>query len=369
MKNIYINILLIVFFTGCVDIQPKINTHNRLSISTEQKLLPAEQTEDNLVSQLKINDENIEIRTNNNTIGLIFSSSKIGKYALDVTSSINTYLLYKRINKRIVIIDMDDKNFSISSLAHRLKDEKINKVIALFTNDEYPLINSFKSNDILFYFPLINKNDISNIELSNNFIFGAIDYKKQFELLLNYTNSKLVIDFYDNSSLGNTLHSYIDKNILIYEKEIDDDNGQYERFLNGNKKLNSSTLILNTPIVKSSILLSLINGLKIEPKTIISTQLNFTPLLLSLTQTDDRKNIIIASSIGDIPKELIEYNQIIGNDIIYNWVNYASIVGMEYLVSDNLNLFGDLSIQDNQIIYPIKLYEVDKNSLKELKRK
>ena len=357
MIKICINICIIVFFAGCVTTKSEVT--NKYVVNEFVK------SSNEIKKMDKYKNEEKSINVNRGTIALIFSSSKIGKYAIDVTNSINSFMLYKGISNKINVYDVDDKEIGVNLISKSLIDNNISKAIALFTNNDFKMINTINDNKTSIYFPLINKNDISKINLTDNLIFGAIDYKKQFDLLVDYSNNNSYVDLYDNTSLGNTLHNYIDKSILVYEKEINDNNGEYENFLR-NKKIQNSTIILNTSIIKSSIILSQINGLEININKIISTQLNYTPLILSLTQEDDRKNIIVASSIGYIPIEFVTFSQLTGSDVMYNWVNYASVVGVEYLVSKNLNLFKDLSMQDNQVIYPIRLYEVNRNNLKEL---
>jgi hypothetical protein len=126
--------------------------------------------------------------------------------------------------------------------------------------------------------------------------------------------------------------------------------------------------LLNTPIVKSSILLSTIAGTKnLYVSKILSTQLNFTPLLFNLTQKLDRKKLVVASSIGELPKDLNDYNVLMGNNIAYSWVNYSTIIGMEYLTTGNIDIFKDVSILDNQVVYPVRLYKVGDSSFKLIK--
>ncbi|MEA2050327.1 MAG: hypothetical protein U9O56_06340 [Campylobacterota bacterium] len=368
MKQIFILIFTIVLFIGCTS-----TTINNTTIKEDKKEIFYISDQENIFDK---NDTNITTNTvevvddvkEQQNIALIFSSSKLGKYALDVSSTINSFLIYKSNITTIKIFDIDEEQFKDGLLLDRLKKENIKKVIALLTNDETDLINRLNTNEIVFYFPLLNINDIDNLELTENLIFGAIDYKKQFETIFTYLDSSICTDFYDNTPLGETLHSYIDKKNMIFEKKIDNKNGNYKYFLK-NSKLLESILVLNTPIIKSSILLSQISALDIDIKQIISSQINYTPLLLSLTQEEDRKNILLANSIGYIPVEYVEYAQTVDVDLLYNWVNYTSVVGLEYLLSNNIDLFKDLSLKNNQVIYPIKLYRVNKNKFVELKNK
>jgi SRSO17 transposase len=216
---------------------------------------------------------------------------------------------------------------------------------------------------------LIHRDDIKkeqNFE-NLNILFGAISYKDQFDKLIEYCKGYPLVEFYDNSSIGYTLHHYLKDKKIVYKKKIDDNNGRYKNFLKDNKRLNGAAIILNTPIVKSSILLSTITSKEVPYSKILSTQLNYTPLLLSLTQKHDRRGLIVANSIGDIPEDLIEYNQLIGNNINYSWVNYSTIIGVEYLINKNIDIFKDLTIENRQVKFPVKLYYVGDNSFVRIK--
>jgi hypothetical protein len=240
----------------------------------------------------------------------------------------------------------------------------------MITKEDLKYLNEVSSiNDIQIYLPLIYKSDIDNLLEINrlNLIFGAISYKAQFAKLIEYANERPLVEFYGNSGIGITLHQYLKDANITYTKKIDDNNGRYQSFLENNTKLDNSAVLLNTPIVKSSILLSAINAQELMISTIMSTQLNYTPLLFSLTQVEDREKLIVANSIGMIPESLEEYNNLIGNNLNYSWVNYSTIVGVEYLVNGNIELFTDLTIKENQVVYPVNLYKVGRHSFELIK--
>jgi len=252
----------------------------------------------------------------------------------------------------------------------QIKEDKISNVIAMITKEEIStLLEISNINHIKFYFPLINKIDVKNIHKFKklNLTFGAISYKKQFEKLIEYSNNRPLVEFYGNSGIGRALHRYLKNQPIVFTKKIDDNNGRYKNFLENNAKLENSVVLLNTPIVKSSILLSAINSQELTISSILSTQLNYTPLLFSLTQRHDRTKLVVANSIGNIPSDLEEYNKLIGNNLKYSWVNYSTIVGVEYLLNGNIDMFNDLSIKDNQVVFPVKLYKVGSSSFKLIK--
>jgi len=305
------------------------------------------------------------------TLAILFPSYTIGKYALEATNSINTYLINKNKDFNLKVYDIVTQNKkNITTAFEKIQDANITKVIAMITKDELSsFLNIRNIKNIKIYLPLINKYDVKDISKYENLdiTFGAISYKDQFEKLISYSNNKKLVEFYDNSGIGRTLHNYLKNDGILYAKQIDDNNGRYKNFLKDNIKLDDSVILLNTPIVKSSILLSTLNAEEVNISSILSTQLNYTPLLFSLTQNHDRTKLVVANSIGNIPSQLAEYNKLIGNNLNYSWVNYSTIIGVEYLLNNNIDIFSDLKIKDNQIIFPVKLYKVGSSSFKLLK--
>jgi len=362
----FIYILLSIFiFTGCTQkhtqsISYKQTPKEIIKKDVKKEVLIKEQDKQAAIAQ-------IEKEIKSDQIAIIYPSLTIGKYALEAINSINTYLLFKDIPFSIKTIDMLIQNQkSVKNAFDTVKNENITKVIALITIDQLDIILDIDGIEkINLFLPLINTYEVKNRSKLEklNIVFGAISYKDQFKKLISYANNKPLVELYDNSVIGNALHNYLSDYKLFYNRKINDNNGWYRSILRKNiKKMRNSAIILNTPIVKSSILLSAITAEEVYPNKILSTQLNYTPLLFSLTQKNDRRNFIVANSIGKIPVELEEFNQLLGNNISYSWVNYACLVGVEYLMSNNIDYFKDLKLEQNQVVYPIKLYNVGQSS-------
>ena len=366
-------------FVGCSSMTQKIDVAKVKPIKEQSynadisvdKIDTVDIKEPEIIIEKVIEIEPIAVEKEYNQLAIVFPSSTIGKYALEATNSINTYLLYKHNQISLTVLDIVVQNDNnLLKVFHTIKEKNIKNVVAMITKDNLNVLNNIEDiNTIRIYLPLINKNEIENIDQFSklNIVFGAINYEKQFSKLIEYSNSLSLVELYDNTAIGNTLHNYLSSNDLKYTKKVDDNNGRYKKFLYNNKKLNNSVIILNTPIVKSSILLSAITVGQLNIAKIVSTQLNYTPLLFSLTQKQDRKKLVIANSIGKIPDDLQEYNKLIGNNILYSWVNYSSIIGVEYLLTGNIDFFNDLAIEENQIIYPVNLYKVGDNSFELIK--
>jgi hypothetical protein len=67
--------------------------------------------------------------------------------------------------------------------------------------------------------------------------------------------------------------------------------------------------------------------------------------------------MIIANSIIEQNPSIYETNALMNNDLSFDWINYTTSVGADYLTA---HLFGcdrsySMRIIDSQVIYPIEL--------------
>jgi SRSO17 transposase len=379
-----LNILLIVIvFTGCSATQNNLDTKKSKSSLKIELIKPKKKQ---IKKEIKTNaktimEENVRCKilaeTNNKKISLLsddkksiivkkkitllYSSKKIGQYAITASNTTMAYLITKKHPFDLEVIDMKDESLeSFKKAFKELKKKNIKNIVAIITNQNYNnLIQTKDIEEFNIFLPLIHKNNIS--KLKENIIYGGVDYEKQLKVLTKYSRKRgrsKEIQFYDNSLFGKILNKQL-KQInkkLLFSKEIDDNSGKYAKYLKKNRrKLNSSTLFINTPIVKSSILLSQLKANEVTPKKILSTQINYTPLILSLTQARDRKNMLIANSIKDINKQLRENILNLGNDIVYDWLAYSTLVGVDYFYTKDNRI--EQKIINNQIQYDIKIYK------------
>ncbi|MDQ7068859.1 MAG: hypothetical protein Q9M40_13340 [Sulfurimonas sp.] len=103
---------------------------------------------------------------------------------------------------------------------------------------------------------------------------------------------------------------------------------------------------------------------------ILSTQINYDPLLLSMTQYSDRKDMVVANSITEHNNVLIETNALLGNDIVYDWINYTTTIGVDYfysLITDEERIYK-AQIQNNQVVYEIELLQPSYSKFKKYVR-
>jgi hypothetical protein len=364
LKYIITIFIFVFFFTGCQKNQPI--TKPQVTITTKpaiviQKKIIKKTKSKKLLSVKKKKRKKETITTKQNKIALVYASKFIGKYAIEATNSAMVYLLQNKNNFTLDIFDIKNENKNtIYEILSNLKDKNISKVVFMVTPKNADFIFEYEDIDFFnIYLPLVEQSK-SNYK-HPHIIFGAIDYIQQFNILKDYAHSHIV-EIYDDSILGEMLHkNLIHNSDNIISLKLSGKNPNFSYFLKrNNKTLKNSTLILNTPIIKSSIILSQIRANEIKVNEIFSTQLNYTSLLFILTQQKDRKKLLITNSIGKLPKKLEAINMLLENDILYNWVNFSTILGIQYLLNDKNILFDNIKIINNQLQYNINLIDSSK---------
>jgi len=289
-------------------------------------------------------------------VAIIFPSKVVGKYANSTINTIMGYLLYKNEEFEVESFDsMNQEYYNIEKNFNEIKEKGYKNVIALYTKEAISDISRMEAtNSMTIYLPLVNKNDAPYT--SSNFIYGAISYDAQLQKLLTFSNGDNAM-FYEQSNLGRKLRAGYDNLVPVSSpvKPVSRIDTKYKKLVE-DEALNEKALMLNTPIIKSSIILSQLRAHDIKPNIILSTQLNYNPLLVSLTQFEDRVNFIIANSIESTDPVLTETLALLDAEIGYNWVNYASLVGINNFFSQNSDGLIKNSVYNNQVNYNVHLY-------------
>jgi SRSO17 transposase len=298
--------------------------------------------------------------TSNIRIAMLIPQKSIRRYAISTVNSVLAYLLSKNSTFDLKVFNsIDEKEDSILKTLKQIRRENFQYVIAPLTQEGAKTLLD-NSKNLLVYIPTLNIHEFQNID--SNVIFGGIDYKAQILKLLAYANNKVSI-FSDGSLLSRNLESMIKEQVpdIYYETTINNSRISFKRLLKYNKKIDNSSIFLNTPLVKTSLIASQFRVYDKKPYILLSTQINYNPLLLTLTQYEDRKNLFIANSIGKTSPRLEQTNSLFGHNIVYDWVNYTTSVGMDYIFTHYLapsqNREFREEIKDNQVIYDISIYK------------
>ncbi len=289
-------------------------------------------------------------------IAIIIPSKIIGRYSTSTVNAIFAYMLSR--NRPFEIKTFDTQTQDKNSLTKALQDiekQGFHYAIAVLTKDGADKIISLNP-QINIFIPTINKSEVSSP--SFHFYFGGIDYKAQTDRLLKEVHSPLVI-FKDTSPISEKISDYAQSKYhgKNYTFSIDKSTNLKKQLKNN--RLSNASFLTNTPVSKTGIIISQITLYKANEANILSTQINYDPLILSMTQYDDRKNMIIANSISKDNTAITDTNLILNNDITYDWINYATTVGADYFYNRITNEAREypLTITSNQIIYPINLVQ------------
>ncbi len=320
-------------------------------------------------------------------IALLLPYNKIGRYAASTTNASFAYLMAKNRPFELKSYKIEDESHEeISKALKNIEKDEFYYVIAPLTQSGEDVVSKINPK-INIYFPTINKKDANTT--SRYLYYGGIDYRSQSDLLLNEAESPLVI-FHDKSTIGKTLSDYqetefykqpvtdinetvlyiseadteeptqvLDEKVRVVKFSIPKRTTNLEKQLKENPDIIEGSFFINTPIIKSGMIMSQLTLYDANATNILSTQTNYNPLLLSMTQYQDRKNMIIANSITQNKDVLIETNSLLGNDIVYDWINYTTTVGIDYFFN---HLNGEereynIEIKDNQMIYNIELLQ------------
>ncbi len=298
-------------------------------------------------------DEEFSIR-----VAMLVPKKSIRRYASTTVNSVLAYLVSKQNSFEVKVFNSnDEKEESILQELDKIKKEKFRYVIAPVTKKGANIIMK-NASDLIVYIPTVHKNTIQSN--NSNIMFGGIDYDKQIDKLLKYSNSKVAY-FSDGSALSNYLNKSLSKKSpqIIYSKSLHSSRVSFKRMFKNNKKLIDSSIFMNTPLVKTSLISSQLRVYDIKPYVLLSTQINYNPMLLTLTQYNDRKDFYIANSIGDITVRMQEINSLLGHDIVYDWVNYSTSVGIDYFYTHYFvpTASSDFNekIVENQVEYNISI--------------
>jgi hypothetical protein len=300
-------------------------------------------------------------------IALLLPYKKIGRYAASTTNASFAYLLTRNQYFDLKTYNIESESaYEIKNAIMKIRDDGFGYIIAPFTTDGAETLISLRPDQNI-YFPTINKHDVNSS--ASNIYFGGIDYKAQTDMLLKEAVSPLVV-FYDNSDTGSELAKYQEETFMFEHEEernvvkflIPRRTTNLEEQLLDNENINQGSFFINTPIVKSSMIISQLTMYDTNATNVLSTQINYDPLILTLTQFDDRDNMVIANSITQNNSVFIETNALLGNDIVYDWINYTTTVGIDYFFNriTKQARHYKIEVEDNQMQYPIELLQPSK---------
>lgn len=304
-------------------------------------------------------------------LAVLLPQKKIKRYSMTVVNSILGYLFSQNSSFDIEVFDCGDEDPEVMQYTlDKIKSRGYKVIIAPVTPTGARFL-AYNTNDMLIFIPTINSSLIP--DASSNVLFGGIDYKKQIDTLSSFANENIAL-FSDGSTLSVRLDSFVmdDFPDILYQKELSSSRLNLKDILKDNETLKDATIFLNMPLVKSSLLASQLRAYEIEPYSLLSTQINYHPMLLTLTQYKDRQSLYLANSIDKSPLVIKATNSLFGHSIVYDWVNYSTNVGLDYLFSNYFNreherMFSE-DVDTNQIIYNVNILKPSAHGFYQISR-
>jgi len=326
-------------------------------------------------------------------VAMLLPYRVIGRYAYSTTNAAFAYYLTKNRSFELRTYRAESEEpEELARVLQQIEEDNFHYVIAPLTQKGAENVAALEL-PMHIFFPTIHASDINS---SNDYVYyGGIDYQKQLESLMPYAATPLTV-FYDKNKLGKKLteitkNEYLyafdqnitkdrvifedDEGIAMTQEEMDDLNLTYsdtpkfysfpiakrtsnlEDQLKENMKIQDGSFLLNTPVVKSAMVMSQLTLFDVNQTNVLSTQINYNPELLLLTQPKDRENMYIANSINYHNNIMIESNTLLRNNIVYDWINYATTIGADYfyhLITSARREYPQ-EIINNQVHYPISI--------------
>lgn len=299
-------------------------------------------------------------------IALMMPKKIIGRYSVATIDTILAYLSARGKDFEFEVFDCgDEEESSIRSTYEKIEQNDFQFIVAILTT-KGAMESSKLPLKIPLYIPTVNHKQIDfSPAISPLLFFGGISYEDQIHTLLEMRSGTHVIAYNDDSPVGGRLSMILQESVPQLS-ELTITNEIAATFAKTNKSqealIENADVFLNTPVVKTGLLLSQIGYFRKKASTFLSTQINYNPSLSILTQQRDRKNLYIASSIGKTDQKLIEYGSLLNSDLKYDWVNYSTAIGMELfyriIYPESLGYFKE-KVVDNQVQYEVRIFQVD----------
>lgn len=291
-------------------------------------------------------------------VAFIVPYKVIGKYAYTTSNSALAYLLNRKVPFKMELLPIENENNeTLRSALQSVEASSYDLVVAPVTQRAAKYICA-QSLDSEVYIPTLHR---SRLECANSMVsFGGIDYAAQIEVLSRLVEKNATtITVSDTSSISKMLSAMVGSTVDVNKSLILNRSGYYKDLIERHEDLNQSTIFLNTPVVKSSLFLSQLTLADYKPLQVLSTQINYSPLILTLTQYHDRENMVLASSIGTLDSTLTENISLINQDVRFNWLNYATVAGLDYYFSEKTEemRLAQERFKNGTLQYDIKLYE------------
>ena len=317
--------------------------------------------------------DKLEFKKADVNIAILLPKKISGSYITRTPKSILSYLIYNNKNYNLKLYTIEDEElFMIEDIVEDIIKDGFKNIVSILTLEgNRHITEAIRYKDVKVFIPTTTLDN--ELILNPKIFYGGINYQEQVNTLESFieeTPYQYSYIFESEGALSQKLNRFIKESredidaifsitkSTNYESIFDKEKNLQEEKKNDNSTFNESIVFLNTSLLKSSIVMSQARYYETEPIRFLSTQINYHPLILTLSQFQDRKNLVIANSITEYNNELEDINKIFKNDIRYDWINYSTTIGVENLITknDEERAFS-LKFESQVIKYPIELYK------------
>lgn len=294
-------------------------------------------------------------------IAVILPLKIIKSYSHIVAKSLMAYALRSDSKIGLKFINSDDESgFNLQKALDNARNAGISTFIAVLTTNGANTISPLLKDDETLYLPTISNANFTN----QNIVFGGVDYGLQIEKLITYANGKITA-FSDGSVVGRTLNDMVKtlSESEVFEVEMSVKDVNLKSYFTKFSKLNSSSIFLNLPLIKATLIATQFKTFEITPFALLSTQINYDPKFISLVKQKDRQNLYLANSINSDDSEIFAKSALLDLDMRFNHVSYSCAVGFDYLQSlmeANKERIFNKNITNNQITYQTEILKTDR---------
>ena len=302
-------------------------------------------------------------------VALLIPKQLVGRYSVNISNTILAYLIARGIDYEFELFDsIDESSRNLKTHYDRIKQGNFHLVIAILS--QQGVENLIDSVWITYptYVPTINRERIAR-STPRNLYFGGISYKEQLDMLLPLMRDARVVEYGDDSQIGLYLTNLFNTYNLSPTRQRtinNQDASNFTRMLPQEAPyFAGQNLLLNTSASKSGLLLSQIRYSARTPKRFLSTQVNFNPTILQLSMPSSRRNFFVVNAIGESDKKLNEYATLLNSDLQYDWVSYATCIGVEFglsLYERGFKRYFEESMQSNQIQYKNRIFTTNESA-------
>lgn len=349
-----------MFFTGCAD-KPKSTQLRKHLLPDAQSTKTTQTQQDSEILEYDYEQNFKKSKKSAFRVALFIPKQLVGRYSVNISNTILAYLIARGIDYEFEMFDCIDENpRNLKTHYNRISDFHL--VIAILSQQGVEnLIDSVRISYPT-YIPTINKERISK-SAPRNLYFGGISYKEQLEMLLPLMQDARIVEYGDDSQIGSYLTSLFSSYHLnpLRQRTINNqDASNFTKILpQESAYFAGANLLLNTSASKSGLLLSQIRYSTRTPKRFLSTQVNFNPTILQLSTPQSRQNFFVVNAIWDSDTRLKEYATLLNSDLQYDWVSYATCIGVEFglsLYERGFKRYFDEQIQSNQVQYKNRIF-------------